>query len=280
MKKGTQLFWEISEFSIAPEELAALGFGDFVPRNDFRSAMIKALHKYVKGNERLYRRFDDNHESVSFGVFVQETGGGDIAIAKELILKVDKKTGRVDAEIYPNQLKLDYDAGKITLNSNQIRSMIPRFIRDNHGVSMRRSGGMYFLDNRHDNTVIEKLRLLFQMLPGSALREITLHDDAGTLDSIEEAISQTYQKEIDDLVAAVEEGYKKGTITAKQIENRKADAEKILLELKLHETNLRKQANRLKERAAKVSEVLSNQIAVAEGSILDATDFTGLLRSL
>jgi hypothetical protein len=283
MKVGTQLFWNISEFSIAPEELSALGFGDFVPRNDFRSAMIKALHKYVKGNEKLYRRFNDTAVSVSFGVFVQTANGSDLDMAKEIILSVDKKTGVASStgEI-PTNLLADYEGGKVTLNSNQIRNMVPRFIRENHGVSMRPSGGIYFVDKRFDTDVIAKLKKLFEAFPSGhgSLYTVTLHDDQGSLESIEDSIAQTYDKEIDLLLADIDAGYKKGTLTTKQVENRKADAEKILTELKLHEANLRSKADSLVARAKKVSEVLTTRIAVAEGSLVDTGDFAGMLRML
>ena len=54
--KGSMIFWELSEIQTTKDELAALGFSEFVPRNDFKAALIKALKVVTKGNEKLYRR--------------------------------------------------------------------------------------------------------------------------------------------------------------------------------------------------------------------------------
>jgi len=281
MKTGTQLFWTISEFSTTPEKLSDLGFADFVPRNDFRSAMIKALHKHTKGNERLYRRFGDTCESVSFGVFLQTTNGSDMDMQKEVVLRVDKKSGAVQSvSEVPASLLSDYEAGKVTLSSNQIRSIVPRFIRESHGVSMRPSGGIYFVDSRFDEACVAKLEALFKALPGSKLYAPTMYNDKGALDSIEDAIAGTFQKEIDLLISEIEEGYKKGTLTAKQVENRKGDTVRILNELKIHEKNLRSKADSLVVRTKKISEILSSCISLAEGSMVESGDFASMLRSL
>jgi hypothetical protein len=65
-RKGDLIFWDISELKTTKDALESLGFGAFVPRNDFKSAIIKALKIVTKGNEKLYRRFNDESDSVSF----------------------------------------------------------------------------------------------------------------------------------------------------------------------------------------------------------------------
>lgn len=286
MKKGSLIYWTISEFEISPEKLKDLGFGDYAPRNDFKSAMIKALHKLVKGNERLYRAFNDTSKSISFGVFVQQVDGGDIGMRKEVIVNVDKSTGTVGFHVPPGvewdktQLMTDFESSKTTLNANQIRAAILRYVRENHGISMRPSGGIYFMDDRFKEG-LDKLKTLFgEFSREMTLFEVPIYGDSSTLDAIEEATAASLFVDIDKLVAEVNQGYQKGTLTKKQLQNRKDDAANLLAEIKLQSENLRTRAKFMEEKVGRVSELVDLKLKAAEGSIVDEGEFASLLRLL
>lgn len=286
MKKGSLIYWTISEFEISPEKLKDLGFGDYTPRNDFKSAMIKALHKLCKGNERLYRAFNDTSKSISFGVFVQQVDGSDVEMRKEVIVNVDKSTGTVGFHVPPGvewdktTLMSDFEGAKTTLNANQIRAAILRYVRENHGISMRPSGGIYFVDDKFKEA-LDKLKTLFgEFSREMTLFEVPIYGDASTLDAIEEATSTALFGEVEKLVDEVNQGYQKGTLTKKQLQNRREDVAKILEEVKLHEGNLRMKANAIRDRVNTIGELVELKLKAAEGSIVDEGEFANLLRLL
>jgi len=279
-KKGTLIYWTVSDILATPDQIKALGFKP--PRNDFKSAMIKALRVYTKGNDKHHRTFNDVADSVSFGVFVQTVNGGSIDMNREVQLHVDKKTGtaRFDEGFDSHLIRGEFETAKTTLNADQLRSSITSYVRENHGISMRPSGGIYYIDNKVEATLV-KLREFFAAFPAATkLFEVPIYDDSGSLEAIEEATSSSLFNDIENLIKDFTESYNKGTLTKKQLENRREDAAKILKEVKLHEQNLRSKAESLSAKVDQVQKVLEKQMAVISGSLVDTEEFTTMLRDL
>jgi hypothetical protein len=283
VQKGTLLFWTISDLTTTADKLRALGFGHYLPRNEYKTAMIKALHKYVKGNVKLYRRFDDFPKDVKFGVFVQTTGGGTIDMNREVVITVNKTTGLAS---FNSQVPFDetpilteFELAKKTLDSDQFRTLVTEFVKNNHGVPMKPSGGLYFIDKRF-NGAIEELQNLFDTYPEAILYKMEVGSDEDSLTAIEDATAAQLFKQAEDLALEVTEAFAKGTITRKQLENRQADALKILGEVRIHEQNLRSQAESLKEKITRIDEVVSKALHSVETGLDDSEGFTSMLRLL
>jgi len=284
MKKGNLIFWEISNFETTKEELIELGLEVFIPRNDYKSAMIKALHKITRGNERLYRRFNDNNDGkVSFGLFQEVTTPDNIEINKELIIKMNKITGHIEFSDNDNAITSvisdEYERAKRTINSSQFRTLVLNIVKANHGVSLKKDGGVYFVDEKFKETV-EKLKLVFNQFPSAKLHVIELYNDPQTLDAIEFATSSSIFKDIEKVIKEVRNQVADGSITKKILSNRTEAAAKILEKIRVHEDSLRSKADELKNRLGKVVEVLDGVLVEADSIAMDPEDFMDALAKI
>jgi hypothetical protein len=286
MKKGTLIYWTIkNDLETNASQIDALGFGGFTPRNDYKSAMIKALRSYTKGNDKAYRAFNDNAKSVSYGVFVQEVFQADINMRKEVIVNVNKDTGEASFIIPPgvsfeqSAILIPYQHGRTTLDADQVRSIVLRYVKQNQGISMRPSGAIYFFDTKFEER-IEKLRNLFKAFPSSTLFEIPIYGDPGTLQAIEEATSETIFGELESMIAEINKDYTTGVITKKKLEFKKEQTDKLMARIKEHEHNLRSKAEEVTRRAQSLNDALTTRLKVAEGSIIEDGDFSVMLRLL
>ena len=282
MRKGTLIYWSVSDFNTTTEEIAALGFDKFVPRNDFRTAMIKAIRSYVKGEEKLYRRFNDTSKAVSFAVFKEHATTGNLDLRKEVIITVDKDHGNATYSEPVTEIQSYYDKAKKTLNSDQFRRVVLDYVEESGGISMRPGGGIYFVDEQLENC-LPKLRDLFKpfQIDGKAkLYEVPIFNDDATLDALEDATSAKIFSEIDEIVKEVEDRFSKGhPVTRRQIESRHTDALEVVKKVKLHEKNLRSKASEVRRKLKSVEDVLSNMLAKSR-DVVDPGEFAGLLKGL
>jgi len=285
MKKGTLIYWSVSDFNTTTEEISSAGFEDFVPRNDYRTAMLKAIREYVKGEEKMYRRFNDTSASVSFAILIENPTSTDYTVRKEAIITVDKTTGAASHrspegwDVTP--IKKAYDLAKDTLNSDQFRRVVLDYVEERGGVSMRPGGGIYFVDNDLEAKCLPKLRDLFGKFPGKTIfYEVPIYDDSATLIALEDATSAKIFGDIDEIVKEVEDKFAKGVpVTRRQIESRCEDAQVVVAKIRLHEKNLRSKASEVKHKLKAVEAVL-NEMLAKSADIVDPSEFSGLLRGL
>lgn len=288
MKKGDLIYWEVSDMSVDPTVLADLGFEAYVPRNDYKSAMIKALRIVTKGNDKLYRKKEDAH-FVVFAVFSQVSTSNDISINKEFAFKVNKKTGEVTSDdpdfsgfYFDSGLKSAYDSSKATLNSEQIRSMLSKSIKkDFYAVSLKSHGGVYFVDQSKTDAAQEKFRTLFNAFPEQMrLRIMAIHDDKNSVEAVEGAVADEVFSEIEALISGIDKDFKEGVITRKKLENDKAEAEKILEKIQVHANNLSSKLKSIKDKIGTVSTALAKVTADVESGIVEPEDFMKMLREI
>jgi len=284
-KRGDLIFWEISEFSTSKERLIELGFEELMPRNDYRTAAVKAIRKLTKGGDKMYRKFNDTSKSVSFGVFLENTTDEDIALNREMIVHVDKRTGKVTiptGDVAARETFHDeYHIAKETIDASQIRTLIMRIVRrECFGFGMRKSGGIYFIDERFMGTMgkLEKLFAAFQ--ESCRLHRVPIYDDPGTQEAIEHAASEDISSEIDVIIRRVQEGMKKGTLTRRGLDGQVSVANEIFAKIKVHEDNLRSRLEEIQGKVLKVKEVFGRVMDDAGKIALDPEDFMSALGEL
>lgn len=284
-RKGDLIFWEISELTTTKAELEALGFADFIPRNDYKSAMIKALKEFTKGNDKLYRRHSESAYSVSFTVFIEHEEEGHLDLQREVVIKLDKRTGAAaigseDTDVC-SRLVESYGRHKETIDSNQLRAMILKLVkRDCYGVPMRKGGGIYFIDAAFDDKR-DRLTRLFETFSANAmLRSVPIYDDKSTVEAIEQVVSDNIFDEMDGLIADVNGRFKDGSITKRQLEGDKTRAETLLTKIKVHTENLHRKAGEVSERAFKLSTALELVFGRVEAGIVEPDDFMNALKGL
>lgn len=284
-RKGDLIFWEIKDFHTTKDHLEDLGFEKFVPRNDFKSALIKVLIKLTRSNNKLYRRFNDNADFCSFGVFAEDVTATDIAISKELIVKVDKDHGNLtySDEKHPLCEKIDvhYREAKETLDSKQLRSMVLKIIKqDCFGIAMRSGGGIYFIDQKFD-ALRDKLSSLFNAFPSEMkLHTVPVYADPGTEEAIQHATKEDIFGEIEGLVGDIGKRFNEGTITKRQLEGDKERIKKIVEKITVHKDNLRSAADEVTKRLETVNRTISALVGKVELGTVEPGDFMSMLEGL
>lgn len=282
-KKGDLIFWEISEVTTTKDKLAAMGFERFVPRNDFKSAMIKALRHITKGNDKLYRRFNDRSESVNFGVFIEEVGEDSISLNKELVIKVDKTHGNADysaANHLADAIHDNYRTAKETLDAGQLRSLILKVVKHEcYGFAMRSGGGIYFIDRRFEDT-LGRLKELFSGFPEARLHIVPVYDDQGTVEALEEAVTMDVTGDINSLINDIDRRFKDGSITKRQLEGDKDRAQKIIEKMAVHKKHLRDRYMEVSNRLVGVQKAIEGVFTKVENELVEPEDFMNMLDSL
>lgn len=287
-RKGDMLFWEISDVATTKEELIKLGFDRFVPRNDYRSALIKAIKKVTKGDDKLYRRFGEGSGECKFGIFAETVSGDELNISREIGIILNKTTGElrpirpedVESRMYQT-IAEEYKEASKTLDSNQFRALVLKVVKsEGYAVAMRKGGGIYFVDERFDGTV-SRLEQLFGAFEGKArLSRVPIFDNAGTDEALSHAISEDISDDISTLIAEVEERYKNGTITHRQLEGDMNRADEIVKKYKIHSENLRARSVSINVKIQKVVETLKSCKDRVEQGIVSTEDFATALELL
>lgn len=287
MEKGSLLFWEVNEFKVNLSDFEALvnglGITTRLPRNDYRAAMIKALKTFTKGNDKLYRRFNDNKASVSFGVFVQETVAGDITLNREIVFHVSKSTGTVTANAgeIPTTLAESFRMEKDTISSEQFRSYILRHIRkEASAIGMRSGGGIYFIDSRKKEK-LDIVKRVFSAFPSNMkLFEIPLYDDQGTLVALEKAVSEDIEAEVKDIIKELETQNRTGVVTKRMLESKSEEIRVLMEKSSFHAENLRGKATEIQDKIKTLDILVGDRLNHLDAGIVDPEDFTALLGAL
>lgn len=285
-RKGDLVFWEISELTTTKEHLESLGFDRLVPRNDYRSAMIKALKKITKGNDKLYRRFNDKAEEVSFAIFEQRISESDILLDREITITIDKKTGALstkaeyDGEFYRSIRDIYLNESK-TIDSSQFRSMVLRVVQQEcFGVPMRKGGGVYFIKESFDETQ-RKLNELFNAFPHQAtLHRVPIYDDPSTLTALESAVSEDLTGDIESLVADINKRFEEGKITRRQLEGDQERIQKIVQKTEVHADALRAKASAIRAKLELAKKAVKSVIDKVESGIIEPKAFMKALGEL
>lgn len=263
-RNGSLIYWEVTDFKTTKTVLDGLGFGDTLPRNDAKAALIKALKIVTKGNERFYKRFADSKHEVRFAVVNPEVivteEDIDIDFEKELILVLDKSTGilsrnrnDVEHEAFFNRINEHFRVERGTVNATQFRLMVTKFFkRQAYAIPMRSRGGIYFVHKAADQTV-ELVKGLFRHFAANAtLHIIPVFNEHGTLTAIESAATSNIQGEIDALLASMDTE----EFTSRHLTGREDEVNRIIEKVKFHEETLRGQAENLSERLTNIKSVI------------------------
>lgn len=283
-RKGDLIFWEISEVTTTKQRLSELGFDNFIPRNDYKSAMIKALRAFTKGNEKLYRRHSETPESVSFTVFIENEDMGDLNLSKELTVKIDKDTGSITLsganDHVSESLINSYRECHSTIDANQLRAMVLKIVKnDLVGIPMRKGGGIYFIDASSDDRR-KRLNDLFAAFSEMTLRSVPIYDDASTVEALEQVVSDNIFEDIEAMIKDIDSRFRDGSITKRQLEGDKTKAEDLSAKILFHYENLNKKANEIRLKMESVAKSIDDVFTRVEAGIIEPDDFMRMLGDL
>lgn len=285
-RKGVLVTWELNDIRTTAEHLSDKGFDRYLPSNGAKTALIKALKVFKKTNsDKIYRRWEDVKESANFTVFAEEVDGQSLKMNGEATVRLNKRSSELEllegsGEAF-EKIKELYLAEGPTLNTDQFRAIVKNVIsEDLHGFSVRKGGGVYFIDERF-NEGLKKLKELFGMFPMNArLHIIPVYNDDETLQTIEHHASEEMFSAIDFLIKDIDSEFSKGTINSKKLDSRKEKADEILTTITLHQENLRGEYEKVKSKLESVRKALESVTVKVEEGIQDSNDFMQLLGDL
>ena len=268
--KGNLVYWEISDFTVGKDELATMlaphGFEDYIPRNDYRSAAVRALHKLLKGDESFYKQFGNKAESVSFAVIVPEEILGINAVQLKTETKVNicvgKTDGRVSFDVHTalNDRFLDlYAEARPTIGAGQFRTIVLDVLKKQcAGVAMRRSGGIYYVPQAFFPQ-LEKLKAVFALFPNNcSIYEVPIYDDASTQNALEVAIKEDILGDLESMLAELKQH--KGDLTGRILENRQKEVQEMIKRVRIHAEDMRSEADTVMERLDNVHKEFGDAI--------------------
>jgi len=288
--KGNLVFFEMSEVQSTKAELERLGFGAYVPRNDYKTALIKALKEYKKteDEDKIYRRFLDEKDGVSFTIFAERIELEQLSLDREITLKLDKVTGVVTCDCDSSALLEEfhkiremYTKHQGTIDATQLRQLIVKAIRnDAHGISMRRAGGIYFVDDRFTPALKNVVELLSSFRHSASIKQIPIYGDQNTIDAIATASEEDIFNNIEELIEQTQKAFEKGDMTERKLEGRKSDALAIVEKVKIHRDNLASKLGNVTTRLNQVMAALEEVTVKVSSGLADSNDFMNLLAKL
>jgi hypothetical protein len=284
LQAGQLIFWEISDLTTTKDRIADLGFEEFIPKNDYRAAMVKTLRKISKAKGRFPRKFNDKPDSVSFGVFLENVSGEDLSFEKEMIVHLDKKTGSVAIRGGTTEMREKVSAGyreaQKTLDAAQFRTLVLRIVkRECYGISMRKSGGIYFIDEKFKETM-GRLIGLFSHFPECGLHRVPIYNDPGTQEAIEHAVKEDITTDIMNIVKKVHEKMKDGSLTRRGLEGKVKEADAVFKKIEIHAANLRGKLKNITEQVESAKKNFNSMLDNADQVALDPEDFMEELKNL
>lgn len=295
--KGNVVFWSVRGFNIPTEELEAalssLGFdpGEFIPRNNFKSAMIKALKTLNKDysglGKRDYERCLDAGNYVTFTVYEVNPTGTDVDLDKQLVFKLDKTHGNIDilsqttSEAYVQKLREEYNKEKVSLNSTQFSATVLDVVeKEGRGFKMRPGGGVYFMHPSKDSVRL-KLKALFEKFPEHMkFNTVPVYSDPDTLDTLQDASLAYLTQDIETLKGIIERDIRSGALTPRKWKAKKEAADSIVEKLALHGEFLRTEAAGIESKLSGIKQYLQDTTAKVESETVDPEDFIKLLEDL
>ncbi len=280
MQKGNLIFWNISDVETSKTYLESMGFD--APRNDFRTSLIKALKVYTTETDLKYRRFNDGNGECSFQIYEEKVEQGELEFDKIFKIILDKKDGSLSSRrpLAGTRLEDLYNHACETLDSNQLRNLILKVVKNEcHAISMRPSGGIYFIDDQFKDT-LDRLRDLFSKFDGAKLQVIPVYNNDDTNDAIETAATSHLTTTIESTVEELKKKFSKGKVERSDITAAKNRAKEAMEKIDIHKENLREAYEDLSKRSRDVSERLNKTIEdVERGNDLSAS-FLSNLRDL
>lgn len=286
LRKGVVITWELSNIRTTADLLAGSGFDKYLPSNGAKTAIIKALKAYKKTNsDKIYKRWEDLEKSVKFTVFAEEIQDNDLEFNREATIELNKLTSEISlvtgSQEAFEKIKELYESEGPTLNTDQFRAIIKNIIDlDLHGFSVRKGGGVYFIDERFKEGLVN-LEKLFQMFPdNSHLHIIPVYNDSETLKTLEHHASENLFSQIENLIKDINDEFSKGTINSKKLDNRKEKADEILTTITLHQDNLRGEYEKVKSKLVAVSSALEGVTSKVHSGLQESSDFMTMLGDL
>jgi len=303
-KRGVQVLWSIASDVECSPELAEKYFGDNLPpENDAGSALSKAVKEFTTellAEVGLHEMSADEITKAlrGRGVKYKDRGTRAFAIVKPFIendkpvfkiicdvecvkksgtyltFNIDKKDPDISDEEFERVSKIiqeKWQHQRGVLDRTQIASMVTKFVRRTgvntcNGVSLRpRSGGVYFVANRHQDK-LESLGQFFDELGfGKAdLIQTPIFDEESWNTLIENGAVYDTTVELEKFLKKFQDDMNNGGLTKKAIKAKMDKANDLREQIVLQEDALWRRAAEFKSKSKLIFQALEQQLGAAE----------------
>jgi len=308
---GQLVWWSVSdEVNTTAEILRRHGFGESAPRNENRTALIKAC-KRVKGDisfdetvsglsswdsasvprslKASHVRFHENQTECKIALVIPKVNAEGLKFKQALHITVDKISGNLTFtspegaidEALCDKIKEEYQKGRVTVDSDQFRNLIARHVlKKCYGRSMRaHSGGIYFIPEIKAAEVDRIAALVAEFNPQAKFGRLAAYDDPTTLSTVDSEIAESFEKQIEGFLKELEELAKQPSST-RIYENRIQDAEEILNQIHAFEDRLNTRAKEFAVKSARMAQVLNEKLSATTGKTVEPFDLLASLEAI
>lgn len=314
MKKlGSSVWWSISDDTVlTPEVLAETGFAKMAPRNDAKTAILKAC-KVVKKDWVIsdtaigatadtpkvlkkadHRRFKDSTIECKIALTRPRIGGGGgFSTETAMTITLLKSGSRLSYENVAlagaefdeltAKLNAEYERARQTIDATQFRLLVARYVTKRAGARSLRafSGGIYFVTAAYTER-LDAIKGLFARLDkGKALFDcFPIYDDGTDVaDAVGFHVTASFEKELATFLADLQDEVKAG-ISKKTLAARMATVEEIKTKIADHKDHLRKKADDLSARTDRWLGRLAARFDDAKGKTVEPFDLLAELAEI
>jgi len=292
--KGRIVTWFIGDtFRTTADKLVELGLEKIIPRNAYQTALKKSvdlvkdrLWNAVTGlprSEKVRRaKFMDVEGKLGYVLVVPYLDGQEYATKNALSVKVDKKTGALDftqGEIGHDQFTelsdeiiAKYRVEKNTVDADQFRAVVGRLVEKCNGISLRSTGGIYYIDERYSEQYA-KVKSVFDVFPGvTNLIAMPVYDDAETLNSIEFSTTRTFDGELNSFIAKAQKEISTGSLTTKRLKGLMNEFDDVKRRASEHAENMRTSYEMIKQKNDDLLSAMKHALVKAKDDAIPVFD--------
>jgi hypothetical protein len=310
---GHSVFWSIADdVVLTPEHLTKAGFEREIPRNEPKTALIKAC-KVIKKSWAItdaaigatidtpkvlkkadHRRFKDNTTECRIALTrprIDEDGSFSIETALVITLKkgsseLEFENVRLDAHEFhdlENRIRQAYEEARGTIDATQFRLLVARKVTGTcRAVSLRAfSGGIYLVAERNTDKLMQVKKLFEGLdLTKAVFEAFPLYDDGSAVaDSINRHVTVAMEKEINKFITDLNDEVRSG-MSKRALEGRIGSAEEIKTKLADYGEHLRKRLDEFVSKTSRMIGVLDSKIADAKGKTVEPFDLLAELAAI
>lgn len=260
-------------------------FVDLLPRNSYKSALLRSLRQLLKGDDRFYKKLKDVKESVTVPVIlpveiVQEHVVSDIKFEREVTIVLDKKTGKLSfnqetpfnaviEEEYKKMMKL--------FDTEQLSALLTHIVKEEcFGVSIKL--GVYYIPEEHLEALETLQRIVNYFEPDQIeLFQVPVYNDPATQRAVQAAIEDDMLDKIDKLKEEFAKLTRSGKLSRELRGNRLTEIMTLIKRARTYKTDLASKAASIDGRLAGIEAKISKYDKFGEEAAKDEGFLTGLL---
>lgn len=260
-------------------------FVDLLPRNSYKSALLRSLRQLLRGDDRFYKKLKDVKESVTVPVIlpieiIKEHVVSDIKFEREVTVVLDKKTGKLSFNQetpFNTVIEEEYKKMMKLFDTEQLSALLTHIVKEEcFGVSIKL--GVYYIPEMH----LEKLEILQRIVnyfePDQIeLFQVPVYNDQATQRAVQAAIEDDMLDKIDKLKEEFAKLTRSGKLSRELRGNRLTEIMSLIKRARTYKKDLASKAASIDGRLLGIEEKIGKYDKFGEEAAKDEGFLTGLL---